>query len=92
MSNGRKIPDLLPNLIPSVTNELREKIEIQNEENRIRDEQNRQRKKIQGKQVRALRNQYRSRAGGLLNAGDTDGGRGIGLGDANGLPTELGSA
>lgn len=64
---------------------LQEQLELAKEQERVKQSQEIQRKKIQEKQIRALRNQYRP-AGGFLNAG----GRGVMLGETGGLPSKLG--
>ena len=57
------------------------------EEERLKASQEVQKKRIQEKQIRALRNNFRP-AGGFLQGS----GRGVALGESTGLPSKLGTA
>jgi hypothetical protein len=71
---------------PEIEAAANEMGEIAAEEKRIKDQQAFEKKRIQKKQIRALRNNFRP-AGGFLQ-----GGRGVSLGESTGLPSKLGTA
>jgi len=64
----------------------KEKIRLEEEQDRLKAAQDVQKRRIQEKQIRALRNNFRP-AGGFLQ-----GGRGVSLGESTGLPSKLGNS
>jgi len=79
---------MLDDLIQGAVGEAAKIIEINAEKQKIIDAEKVQKKRIQQKQIRALRNNYRP-AGGFLSQGT---GRGVTLGESSGLPNKLGTA
>ena len=75
----------IPGLVEETKGLVEEQGKIAREAEMLQSQKELQKKKIQEKQIRALRNTFRP-AGGFLQAG----GRGVGLGESTGLPTKLG--
>lgn len=80
----------LGKLIEGSSKNLREDFGLEKELYNLDQQQKIEKKRINEKQIRSLRNRYSQRgvAGALLSENP----RGVGLGDAVGLPTKLGSA
>lgn len=64
-----------------------ETLKLEAEQENLKAAQDVQKRRIQEKQIRALRNNYRP-AGGFLQTG----GRGVSLGESSGLPSKLGNS
>lgn len=94
MDKKRNIPSVFPGgrdiagAVPGMTKDIVESRAIAREQQAANQQKEHIKKQIQEKQVRALRNQYRGGAGGLLGEAP----RGVSLGESTGLPTKLGAA